>query len=109
MEDVKILDKTFIRPADFKIQRRKENDRTITVKALFDYETARWALESPSYFQVSREPHPDGLLITLTISQPGDILNWLLGWGSHVRVLEPESLREILAREAELTLQNHRK
>jgi predicted DNA-binding transcriptional regulator YafY len=109
MEDVVILDKLFTRPADFKIHSRKETDRTITVKVLFDHETARWAQESPSYFKVAQEKHPDGLLITLTISQPGDILNWLLGWGSHVRVLEPESLREIVAREAQATLKNHQK
>ncbi|MEP6989061.1 MAG: WYL domain-containing protein, partial [Chloroflexota bacterium] len=109
MEEVVVLDKGFTRPTDFQIERRKENDRTITVKALFDHETARWAQESPSYFKVSQVEQAEGLLITLTISQPGDILNWLLGWGSHVRVLEPESLREILVREAEMTLKNHQK
>ncbi len=109
MEDIVILDKLFTRPPDFKIQRRKENDRMITVQALFDHDTARWVQESPSYFQVSAAEHPDGLLITLTISQPGDILNWLLSWGSHVRVLEPEFLREILSREAAVMLKNHQK
>lgn len=109
MEDVTVLTKSFIRPPDFKIERRDERERTTVVRALFDPETARWVRESPSYFQVSQEDHPDGLLITLTIQHPGDILNWLLGWGSHVRVLEPDSLREILAREAEAMLKNHRK
>jgi predicted DNA-binding transcriptional regulator YafY len=108
MNDVVILDKTFTRSADFKLERGKEPDRNVVVKALFDHDTARWVQESPSYFQVSQEEHVDGLLVTLTIAQPGDILNWLLGWGSHVRVLEPESLREILAREAERMLKNHR-
>jgi predicted DNA-binding transcriptional regulator YafY len=31
----------------------------------------------------------------------------LLGWGSHVRVLEPDSLRALLADEAEKMLRNH--
>lgn len=108
MEDLAVLDKTFKRPPNFKIQRRDERDRTVVVKVLVDRETARWAQETPSFFQVAQEDTPDGLLITFTISQPGDILHWLLSWGSHVRVLEPDSLREILVREAEGTLKNHR-
>ena len=109
MEDLVVLDKAFNRPPDFKIARRNEKERTIIVKALVDHETARWVQETPSFFQVSQEECAEGLLITLGISQPGDILQWLLGWGSHVRVLEPDSLREILVREAEATIKNHQK
>lgn len=109
MEEVTVLNTSFTRPANYKIERRDERDRSVVVKALFDAETARWVRESPSFFQVAEENTPDGLLITLTISQPGDILQWLLGWGSHVRVLEPDSLREILVREAKATIKNHQK
>jgi predicted DNA-binding transcriptional regulator YafY len=109
MEDVVILNTGFTRPADYKIERRREVERTVRVKALFDHETARWVQETPSFFQVTQEDTSEGLLITLTISQPGDILQWLLGWGSHVRVLEPDSLREIVVREAEKMIKNHRK
>ena len=109
MEALAITDKIFFRPPDFKLERRDERERTTVVRILIDHETVRWAQETPSYFQVSQEDTPDGLLVTLTIQQPGDILTWLLGWGSHVRVLEPESLREILVREAEGVLKNHRK
>ena len=109
MEEVVVLPKGFTRPPNYKIERRNETERTITVKVLVDHETTRWAQETPSFFQVAQEAHPEGLLITLTISQPGDILQWLLGWGSHMRVLEPEFLREILVREAEGTIKNHQK
>lgn len=107
MEDVVVLDKVFTRPPDFKIQRGSDDDRTVVVRALFDQETARWVREAPSFFQVSQEEQPDGLLVTLAVRQPGEVLNWLLSWGSHVRVLEPESLREMLAREAQAILENH--
>ncbi len=107
MEDVVILDKVFARPTDFKIQPGNQDDRTVVVRALFDHETARRVREAPSFFQVAQEEHSDGLLVTLTVRQPGEVLNWLLSWGSHVRVLEPESLRELLAREAEGILENH--
>lgn len=108
MEDVTLLNQVFKRPADFKFQPGGDEDRTVVVRALFDPETARWVQETPSYFQVSQEQTPDGLLVTLTVQHPGEVLRWLLGWGSHVRVLEPESLREMLAREAQATLENHR-
>lgn len=107
MDDVTVLDKGFKRPADFKIEHEERKERPITVRAVFDHETARWVRESPSFFQVAQEECSDGLLITFAVQQPGDILNWLLGWGSHVRVLEPESLREMLSREAEGILKNH--
>lgn len=107
MEEVAVLNQTFIRPPEFEIRKRPDRDRSTVVRALFDPETARWVRESPSFFQVSEEERPDGLLITLTIEQPGDVLNWLMSWGSHVRVLEPESLREILAREGHGMMENH--
>lgn len=108
MEDVAVLDKVFERPPDFKILLNDQDDRTVVVRALFDHEAARRVKEAPSGYQVAQEAHPDGLLVTLTVRQPGDVLNWLLGWGSHVRVLEPDSLRELLAREADALLENHR-
>ncbi|MBZ0289322.1 MAG: YafY family transcriptional regulator [Anaerolineae bacterium] len=106
MEEVTVLDPVFKRPADFKIQPGDPDDRTLIIRALIDHETARWAQETPSFYQVAQEEHPDGLLVTLAVRQPGEALNWLLSWGSHVRVLEPESLREMLAREAAGILEN---
>ncbi len=106
MEDLVILDKVFNRPVDYQIN-REERNRNVVVKALFDPETTRWVRENPSYFQVAEAEQADGLLITLTIEQPGDILNWLLSWGSHVRILEPDFLREILLREAHGVIENH--
>ncbi len=108
MEEVVILNKVFTRPPDFKIQFSNEDDRAVVVRALFDHETVHKVLEAPSLFQVAQEKHPEGLLITVTVRQPDDVLNWLLSWGAHVRVLEPESLRELLAREAQGILENHR-
>lgn len=107
MEDVVVLDQRFTRPADFKIQLSSQEDRTVVVRALFDHETARRVQEAPSGFQVAQEEHPDGLLVTFTVRQPGDLLNWLLSWGAHVRVLEPEALREMMMREAKSILENH--
>lgn len=107
MEEVVILDKGFNRPQDFNLQHEKADDRTVVVRVLFDHVTARRARETPSFFQVAQEEHAEGLLVTLIVRQPDEVVNWLLSWGSHVRVLEPESLRERLVREAQGILENH--
>ncbi len=99
--DLSILDKTFHRPSNFKLQQRDQSDRTLTVRALFDQETARWVEESPSFFQVAAESCPDGRLVTLRVRSIDEIVQWLLSWGAHVRVLEPDSLRQRLLHEAQ--------
>lgn len=48
----------------------------------------------------------DRQLVTLRVRQESEILQWLLSWGRHVRVLEPESLRKQLAEEAQAMLRN---
>lgn len=107
MDALTLLNKTFNRPPDFKIQLGDESDRTSIVRLLFDHHAAPRVLESPSSYQIAQESHPEGLLITLTVRHPDDILNWVLSWGSNVRVLEPASLQESLTREARAILSNH--
>ena len=46
--------------------------------------------------------------MTLKPHQESEVLQWLLSWGSHVRVLEPETLRQRILEEAQVMLQNHR-
>jgi len=75
---------------------------------LFDKEVTRWVRESPSYYITSEEETPAGLLVTLKPHQESEVLQWLLSWGSHVRVLEPETLRLRIAEEAQGMLRNHR-
>ena len=68
------------------------------VRALFDHETARWVREARSFFTVAEEETADGLLVTLAVRQEEEVLQWLLGWGRHVQVREPESLRRLSPR-----------
>ena len=83
--------------------------KRVLVRVLFDKEVARWVRESRSYYTTSVEETPEGLLVTLKPHQESEVLQWLLSWGSHVRVLEPETLRKRIAEEAQAMLQNHRK
>lgn len=108
MESLQVLSKTFTRPTDFKMQdSRQSNSRTIHVRVLFDKEVTRWVQESRSYYITSEEETPEGLLVTLKIRQESEVLQWLLSWGKHARVLEPESLRNRLVEEAKDMLHNY--
>ncbi len=112
IEDLEPLDRTFTRPPDFAINEREgggDDGRGVTIRALFDPEVARWVREARSFYVVDEREgaDPPGLLVTLKVRQEREALQWLLGWGRHVRVLEPESLRRRLAEEAEGMLRNH--
>jgi predicted DNA-binding transcriptional regulator YafY len=74
---------------------------------LLDHEVARWAREDPSFFRVAEEETSEGLLVTLHVRDEQEVVQWLLGWGRHLRVLEPESLRQRIAAEAEAMLRRH--
>src|SRR5207237_919240 len=101
------LDRGFTRPADFDLTPTERDDpRNYVVRALFDPSVARWVREAPSFFAVATEDTPDGLLVTLRARQDQDVLQWLLSWGAHVRILEPDSLRARLAAESAAMLRN---
>src|SRR5579859_2100103 len=107
MDDLMLLDQTFMRPADFKFGVSRQEQRDLVVRALFDADVARWVRESPSFFAVGDEETPAGLLVTLRVRQEGDLLQWLLSWGRHVRVLEPQSLQRLMAAEGQALWQTH--
>ena len=110
IDDLVLLPKTFQRPANFKMGESQSGQRkSVLVRALFDKEVARWVRESRSYYVTCEEETPEGLLVTLQPHQESEILQWLLSWGSHVRVLEPETLRQRITEEAQEMLRNHGK
>ena len=110
IDDLVLLPKTFQRPANFKMGESQSGQRkSVLVRALFDKEVVRWVRESRSYYITSEEETPDGLLVTLQPHQESEVLQWLLGWGSHVRVLEPETLCQQITEEAQGMLRNHGK
>jgi predicted DNA-binding transcriptional regulator YafY len=108
IEEVTVLDRTFVRPPGAFLHRRENDIRPVEIRALFTPEVARWVRESRSFYTVTEEEVPEGLLVTLQVRQESEILSWLLGWGRHVRVLAPESLRRQIAEEAEALLATHR-
>lgn len=109
MEHITLLDATFERPTEIEEPTvpQELRPRPVVVRVLFAPEAARWLRETPNYFIVSNEETPDGLLVTLRVRQEQDIVQWLLGWGRHARVLEPSTLRQRIAEEARALLQHH--
>jgi hypothetical protein len=108
MEDLEVLPRTFSRPVNFQMDRRSQDQsRTMTVRVLFDREIARWVREARSYFVTAEEETEEGLLVTLMIRQQSEILQWLLSWGRHCRIVEPDSLRALLEEEARAMFQNY--
>lgn len=107
IENLELLAKTFTRPTDFQMGGYQGRERTLTVRALFDKEVARWVHESRSYYTVTEEETPEGMMVTLRVRQESEVLQWLLSWGRHVHILEQESLRKRLVEEAEGMLRNH--
>ena len=108
MEDLELLPRTFTRPANFQMNPMQgDRPRDITVRVLFDKKIARWVHEGRTYFVTGEEEIPEGFLVTLKIRHESEVLQWLLSWGGHVKILEPDALRQRLAEEAQAMLSNY--
>jgi predicted DNA-binding transcriptional regulator YafY len=109
MEQVKVLDRSFTPMPDVKPFAASDTERPLTVRVLFNQEIARWVREERSFFTAAEEDHPEGLLVTLQVRHEDEIVQWVLSWGANACVLEPDSLRERLAEEAERIVQQYQK
>jgi predicted DNA-binding transcriptional regulator YafY len=102
MSDLVILEDRFEPMPDFNLHEYKPpDDRNIYVRIRADREIADRIMETNYFFMEAAEDRPEGLIVTYRVRQPEEILQWILGWGADVVVLEPESLRERVRAEAE--------
>src|SRR5205085_3194860 len=85
VDRLQVLDKTFTRPDNFQLDPTHNDHRGITVRALFSPDVARWVQEERLFYKVAHEDRPDGLLVTFSVRQEIDLVQWLLSWGRHVR------------------------
>ena len=80
------------------------------VKIRFSPEVAGYIKEKIWHDSQKLEPQEDGsLLFEAVVAGTQEIMYWVLGWGSHAQVLEPESLKEEICAEAMATLNNYQK
>jgi predicted DNA-binding transcriptional regulator YafY len=84
--------------------------RNILVRVWFDAESAPWVREERLFFisTLHEDDGSGGLFVTLKVRNLDEVLQWMMGWGSHARVLEPDELRQMMIREAEKILEQHR-
>ena len=104
-----LLPRLFARPADFALAQVGRSERDLVVRVLFDASISRWVREDRLFYTESEQETNNGLLVTLRVRHESDVLQWLLGWGARVRVLEPESLAQRLRAEAEALLLQYAK
>ena len=80
------------------------------VKIRFYPEVAGYIKEKIWHDSQKLESQDDGsLLFEAVVAGTQEIKYWILGWGSHAQVLEPESLKEEICAQAVATLNLYRK
>jgi predicted DNA-binding transcriptional regulator YafY len=108
IESLTITRQTFQRPADFSLEALKQvDDRTVFIRAVLDDDIAPWVSEDHFFYIHMREPHPEGVLVTLRVRHIDEAVQWVLGWGKHIRVLEPPDLILRVRHEAAAMFKNH--
>lgn len=100
----KVLKQRFKRPADFSISDMMgdsfaafETPKPVRVRIRLDEIGARLASERIWHRSQKLKAMPGGAELTLSVGVAPDLENWILSWGRHAEVLEPESLRESIA------------
>ncbi|MGE5606410.1 MAG: helix-turn-helix transcriptional regulator [Bacteroidota bacterium] len=108
IKTMEILDENFEFPSDFKIEDYLGGvwgimrGQPYLVAIRFDRFQARWIRERPLREGESLEETPDGGVIFRTeVSGLTEIKQWVLSFGSHAEVLEPEELRKEIRQEVE--------
>lgn len=108
MTELAALDAEYTLPEDFRLSHyRPPDDRNILVKVLIQHETAGRVRDSNSYYLETMEETEDGWLATLRVRRPEELLQWLLGFGSGIVVLEPEVFRERVIHELQNMLKRY--
>ncbi len=102
---VKNLKTSFVRPADFSVGDMLsgsfaafEAGRTEKVRIRFDKVAARLVAERQWHkSQEIRKVASGSIELTMKVGIAPDLESWIVGWGEHAEVLEPEGLRARIA------------
>ena len=87
---------------------RAAEPENIVIK--FDEYQARWIRERRWHTSQQIEELPSGeLILHLRVGGLGEVKRWVMGYGSHAEVLEPENLRREIKEETEKMKKNYNK
>lgn len=103
LDTLDVTEETFERPASYgSSPDAPSTEARRQVRVVFAADVASSVHVAPPRTVSNRELLSDGrLLLTLKVEDELAVMPWLLSWGSHVHVLEPSSLRERVAAEAQ--------
>ncbi|WP_127529980.1 helix-turn-helix transcriptional regulator [Paenibacillus kobensis] len=102
------LDERFEPPAHFDLRGyTPSDDRHLRVCLRFNHDIADKVKESNYHYIEDMKEHQDGLDVVLRVRQLDELLQWVLGWGAGVIVLEPESFRDRVREEAQKILKRY--
>ncbi|MNB87103.1 Bifunctional ligase/repressor BirA [compost metagenome] len=108
MRELINLEDEFILPADFHLEvYQPPDDRNVHVLILVQADIADKVRESNNFYMETIEEHAEGVLVTFRVREPGELLQWVLGWGGGMVVLEPESFRDQVRNEIEIMLKRY--
>jgi proteasome accessory factor B len=104
---------TFERPADFKVEdymrgsfRALRGEGHYRVLLQFPPEFAGRIAEKTWHWSQTCEATADGgLILRFEVSDLREVKRWVMFWGSDCKVLEPRELREIIARDCRVVLE----
>ena len=104
MRDIRLTSKRFHRPADFSISKilrgsfgAHSGKKKHRIKLQFDPFAARLVAERVWHeSQRIQSKRDDSIVLELDLAGLEEIERWILSWGSHVRVLAPAELVEIV-------------
>ncbi|PWW02421.1 putative DNA-binding transcriptional regulator YafY [Paenibacillus cellulosilyticus] len=102
------LDERFELPPHFDLREYTPlDDRHLRVCLRFDHDIADKVKESNYHYIEDAKEHQDGLDVVLRVRLQDEVLQWVLGWGAGVIVLEPESFRNRIREEAQKMLKRY--
>ncbi|WP_020617432.1 helix-turn-helix transcriptional regulator [Paenibacillus daejeonensis] len=108
MSEMTMLEDLFQVAPGFNLQEHRSlDDRNVTVRLLVEPAIVERVQESDNFYMETFEPGDEGWLATFRVRRVEDLLQWTLGWGAAVRVLEPESLRERMREEIKNMLERY--
>ena len=112
MDDAEVTEVRFQRPEDFDLHEHMaksfgvfHGQGNVHVKIRFSAEVARYVQEKTWHQNQKLIPEKDGSLIAeFDLGDTEEIKRWVLSFGKHAVVVEPEGLREEIAEEARCLL-----
>lgn len=107
IKSVAVTDRPYQLPLGFDLDAFVQDSLTvmrgprIEVELSFDKATAAWAKDRTWHPSQRLTPLKGGRLkLALTVANTRELVGWVLSFGSGVRVMQPDSLRKAMAKEA---------